>query len=64
MDIYLARIDPDTQPGPRDNEAQEVERISLPRLRQLLADGAIEDSFTLAALAFLFNRGEQTTSAP
>lgn len=62
VDIYLARIDTDTQPGPRDNEAQEVERISLPRLRQLLADGAIEDSFTLAALAYLFNRREQATA--
>ena len=62
VDIYLARIDPDTQPGPRDNEAQEVERNKLPRQRQLQADGAIEDSFTLAALAYLFNRRDQATA--
>lgn len=64
VDIYLARIDADSQPGHRDTEAQEVECISLAQLRQLLGEGAIEDSFTLAALAFLFNRMEQATKAP
>ena len=64
IDIFLARIDGRTRPAPRDNEAREVERISLRRLRDLLSEGAIEDSFTLAALAFLFNSMDQTTKAP
>ncbi|SDT16723.1 ADP-ribose pyrophosphatase [Halopseudomonas litoralis] len=56
VDLYLARIDNNSQPAQRDNEAQDINRISLPHLRQMLRTGEIEDSFTLAALAFLFNR--------
>lgn len=56
VDLYLARIDSNSEPGQRDDEARDIERISLPRLRQMLRAGEIEDAFTLAALAFYFNR--------
>lgn len=64
VDIYLACIPETAHPSLRDNEARAVERISLPRLRELLRDGAIEDSFTLAALAFLFNSMELASKKP
>lgn len=58
IDLYLAHIDGSSQPAQRDDEADSIERISLPRLRQMLGAGEIEDSFTLAALALYFNSCE------
>ena len=58
VDLYLAHIDDGLEPVARDDEAVEVVRIPLTRLRAMLREGDIEDSFTLAALALYFSRAE------
>lgn len=58
VDLYLAHIDESLPALPRDDEADEVVRIPLTRLRVMLREGDIEDAFTLSALALYFNRVE------
>ena len=64
IDLYLANMDAHALPGSRDDEAREVVRIKLDQLRKMLLEGAIEDSFTLSALALLFNRMALESAAP
>lgn len=49
--VFEARIDPDARPGPRDDEAEALHFLPLAALPRLIAEGALEDGFTLAALA-------------
>ncbi|PRB84457.1 NUDIX hydrolase [Pseudomonas sp. MYb185] len=55
IDLYLAQVNSSDLTEQRDDEAEAVERISVADMRQLLRDGAIQDGFTLAALAHYFN---------
>lgn len=52
IDIYLARLPADIEIVLRDQEAIRIVKIPLDLLPQQLAQGRIEDSFTLAALSF------------
>src|SRR5690554_7234901 len=36
VDLYFARINSNSQPGQRDDEARDIQRIGLPRPRQML----------------------------
>lgn len=56
VDLYLARLDSAKAVQQPDDEALNVELVSLPQLQQMVCRGEIEDGFTLAALAFYFNR--------
>lgn len=56
VDVYLARLDSDIALQQPDDEALGSILISLEQLQQMMLDGGIEDGFTLAALAFYFNR--------
>lgn len=56
VDIYLARLDSAVATQKPDEEALGTTLVSLDQLQQLVQKGAIEDGFTLAALAFYFNR--------
>lgn len=52
IDIYLARLPADTEVVLRDQEAIRIVKIPFDLLPQQLAQGRLEDSFTLAALSF------------
>jgi ADP-ribose pyrophosphatase len=51
--LYFVDIPEDTQLSHRDNEATNVCLIDASQIGQYLNAGAIEDSFTLAALCYL-----------
>ncbi|MDN7131962.1 NUDIX hydrolase [Halomonas sp. MC140] len=52
IDIYLARLPADTVSAARDHEAESIVKIHMEMIPLLLAQGKLEDSFTLAALTF------------
>ncbi len=52
IDIYLAELPVDSQTHMRDQEAERIVKIPLEQLPLQLAQGKLEDSFTLAALIF------------
>ncbi|WP_447044897.1 NUDIX hydrolase [Vreelandella sp. H-I2] len=52
VDIYMAELPAGTMPVQRDQEAERIVKIPLELLPLQLAQGKLEDSFTLAALSF------------
>lgn len=52
VDIFAVVMPADASPGSRDQEAERVVEIPLSQLPKLLAQGSIQDSFTLAALSY------------
>ncbi|WP_422101646.1 NUDIX hydrolase [Vreelandella sp.] len=52
IDIYLAQLPADTSLCSRDHEAEGIVKLPLDLLPLQLAQGKLEDSFTLAALSF------------
>lgn len=54
--LFLADIKADDTPGPHDNEAHAIFYTQMNDLKKMVADGQIEDGFTLSALACLLVR--------
>jgi ADP-ribose pyrophosphatase len=52
IDIYLAKLPSNHPPHSRDREAERIVKIPIKALPRELAQGKLEDSFTLAALSF------------
>lgn len=58
VDLFCAEVDKSDRTGSTDGEVEELVRVPVAELRDLLRSGVLRDSFTLSALCLWMNSGE------